>query len=101
GNGREMRARILEPALDIALSECGPQERALHEVVLTVDTTLLAQELMPGRKRCPDRAASVTGRRLHPDIRERAVAQDLAVGDAIERHAARQAQIVEPVLALE
>src|SRR5262245_44969640 len=96
-----MRARILEPALDIALREGRAPERALHQIVLAVDTTLLAQELVPGRKRSPDRTASVTGRRLHPDVREGAVAQDLAVGDAIECHAARQAEIVEPMLAPE
>src|SRR5215813_14744159 len=96
-----MRARILEPALDVALRKGGAQERALHQVMLAVGVTLFSEELVPGRKRSPNCPAGVTGRRLHPDIREGAIAQDLAVGDAVECHTARQAQIIEPVLALE
>ena len=47
-----------------------------------------------GRERRAERAAGVAGRRLDPDVLERAVAQHLAVGDAVERHAAGQAQIL-------
>ena len=41
----------------------------------------------------PERAAGIAGGRLHPDLIEFAVAQDFAVRDAIERHAAGQAEI--------
>ena len=54
---------------------------------------------MPDRERRAERAAGVAGGRLHPDVLEGAVAQDLAVGDAIERDAAGEAEIVEAVLA--
>ena len=48
---------------------------------------------MIGRERRAERAAGVAGRRLDPDLVEAAVAQDLAVGDAIERDAAGEAEI--------
>ena len=45
------------------------------------------------RERRAERAARIAGRRLDPDVLEGAVAQDLAVGDAIERDAAGEAEI--------
>ena len=42
----------------------------------------------------PTAPAGVARRRLNPDVFERAVAQHLAVGDAIERHAAGEAQVL-------
>ena len=41
-----------------------------------------------------ERAAGVAGRRLNPDVLERPFAQDAAVADAVERHAAGQAQVL-------
>ncbi len=49
-------------------------------------------------QRRADGAAGVAGGRLHPDAVELACAQDLAVGDAIERDAAGQAEIALAVL---
>ena len=46
-----------------------------------------------GGERRADRAAGIAGRRLDPDALEVAVAQHLAVGDAVERDAAGEAQI--------
>ena len=40
-----------------------------------------------------DRAAGVACRRLHPDVVENVLTQQLAVGDAIQRHAAGQADV--------
>ena len=61
----------------------------------------LAEELVPDRERRADRAAGIARRRLHPDVLEGAVAQDLAVGHAVERDAAGETEIVEAVLARE
>ena len=58
----------------------------------------LAHEDVIGRQRRAHRAAGIAGRRLDPDVLEMAVAQNLAVGDAIERHAAGQAQVSRPGL---
>src|SRR5262245_34168588 len=96
-----MRAGGLEAALDVVLLVSRSEERALHDVVLAVGVALLAEELMPTRQRGPDSAAGVAGGRLDPDVLERTVAENLAVGDAIERDAAGQAQVLEPVLARE
>ena len=41
-----------------------------------------------------DRAAGIAGRRLHPDAVEQVLAQQLAVGDAVQRHAAGQADVL-------
>jgi hypothetical protein len=41
-------------------------------------------------ERSTERAARIAGRRLDPYVAERTVTQDLAVGHAIERDAARQ-----------
>ena len=54
---------------------------------------------MPDRQRGAERAAGIARGRLHPDVLERAVAQDLAVGDAVERDAAGEAEVVEAVFA--
>ena len=48
---------------------------------------------MIGGKRRTERAAGIAGGRLNPDVFETPVAQHLAVGDAIERHAAGETQI--------
>jgi len=48
---------------------------------------------MKCRKRRADRAAGVARRGLDPDIVELAVAQHLAIGDAVQRDAAREAEI--------
>ena len=56
---------------------------------------------MPHRKGGADRAAGIARGRLYPDILEGAVAENFAVGDAIERDAASEAEIVDPMLARE
>jgi hypothetical protein len=58
-----------------------------------------ARELIIGRQSRADGAAGVSGRRLHPDIPERLLAQNFAVGDAVERDAAGQAKIFRSALA--
>ena len=55
---------------------------------------------VPEAQRHAERAAGIAGRRLDPDLLERAFAQDAAVADAVERHAAGQAQIAHAGLAM-
>ena len=55
---------------------------------------------MPQAERHAQRAAGVAGRRLHPHLLERPLAQDAAVADAVERDAAGQAQVAHPGLAV-
>src|SRR5207302_8630201 len=86
------RADRGEPSLDLALRELRTEKRARHPVA-SRSAARLAPELMVGCERGANRAAGVTRRRLDPDPVELAVAQHLAVGDAIERHAARKAEI--------
>ena len=66
---------------------------AVHAVARAVQLPRLVLEQVIGGERRPERAAGVAGRRLDPDPLEGAVAQDLAVGDAVERDAAGQAEI--------
>src|ERR1700719_561955 len=87
-----MRAGRAEPALDLGLREFWAQERTRHAVA-GGHAARLPLELVIGGERRADRATGVARRRLNPDVLELAVAQHLAVGDAIERHPAREAQI--------
>jgi hypothetical protein len=48
---------------------------------------------VPVGERRPERAAGVAGRGLDPEVVEDALAQELAVGDAVERHAAGEAEV--------
>ena len=54
-----------------------------------------AWRVYSGRRpeRRAERAAGIAGRRLDPDVVERALAQQLAVGHAVQRDAAGQAEI--------
>ena len=54
----------------------------------------LAEIAVIGGERRADRAAGIARRRLHPDAVEDALAQQLAVGDAVQRHAAGQADVL-------
>ena len=55
---------------------------------------------MPGKQRGAERAAGVAGRGLNPDVVERALAQQSAIGDAVQRHAAGQTRFFMPVSAM-
>ena len=52
-------------------------------------------------QRRTERAAAVARRRLHEQILERRLAQDATVGDAVQRHAAGQAEAVEAGLGVQ
>ena len=52
-----------------------------------------AKMLVIGSECCADRAACITRRGLNPDALEGTIAQNLAIGDAIERDATGKAEI--------
>ena len=86
-------ARV-KPLLDLALAVGRAEIGALHGVAVVRHARSLPQMQMIGRQRRAQRAAGIAGRRLDPDVVENAVAQHLAVGDAVERDAAGEAQIL-------
>src|SRR5204862_5348429 len=91
----------LEEPRDLVLSKARPEVRAVHAVGLRLrDAARLIEIPVPQRERDTDRPARVAGGRLNPDPIERPFAQDASVADAIERHAAGQAQIAEAGLAM-
>ena len=96
-----MRARIGETAFDVLLRKGGPKEGAFHQIAAAVGLALLAEELVPHRERGADRATGIARGRLHPDVLEGAVAQNLAIGDAIERDAAGETEIFKAMIARE
>ena len=61
----------------------------------------LAEQLMVRPQRRADRAAVVARRRLDVDLLEGGVAQDLAVGDGVQRDAARDAELLQAGVLLE
>ena len=56
----------------------------------------LVQELVPDEQRRAQRAAGIAGGRLDPDVVEVALAEQPAVGHAVQRHAAGQDQVLHP-----
>ena len=87
------RARHGEPPANLLVAESGAEIAAGHAVDLVRGWPRGAEfEVIGGQCRA-ERAAGIARRRLHPHMVELAVAQDLAVGDAIERHTAGEAQI--------
>ena len=65
-----------------------------HAVEMAVELARLAEIAVIGGVGRADRAAGIAGRRLHPDAVEQVLAQQLAVGDAVQRHAAGQADVL-------
>ena len=61
--------------------------------IMDLGDARLVEEMVVGGERRADRAPGVTGRGLDPDAVEVDLAQDAAIGDAIERHAAREAEM--------
>src|SRR5262249_7038592 len=80
---RESRTGLDKTAFDIRLRERWPQKGPHHNITTAVGIALLAEKHVPDRESRPDRAAGITGARLHPDVLKSAVAQQLAIGDAV------------------
>ena len=92
-NHAEPGARRPQALLDFDLLELRAEVGAAHAVESAVRPARLILEQVVGAQRRADRAAGIARRRLDPDALETAVTQDLAVRDAVERDAARQAQV--------
>ena len=93
-------AAVRRPALSSS-SKAGPEIGAVHAVEPVVDLAPVAFVDVIRRERGAERAAGIARGRLDPDALEFAVAQHLAVGHAVERHAAGEAQILRAGLACE
>src|ERR1700724_955555 len=88
----EVCTRGGQSLLDLALLVARTEVAALHGVVAVGEPRLAGVHVIGGERRA-DRAAGVARRRLDPHALETAVAQNLAVADAIERDAAGQAEV--------
>ena len=87
------RTDVAKTAFDLVLVELRTKIGARHAVERVRDGARPGRMLVVGGQRRPERAAGITGRRLHPDVAEAAVAQHLAVGHAVERYAAGETQV--------
>src|SRR5688572_19196438 len=67
--------------------------RSTLEIVNTIGSSRLFEVLMPGEKRRSESAAGIPGGRLYPNIIKDPLALDTSVGHAVQRDAARKAQI--------
>ena len=79
------------------LGVLGAQIGSLHRVERAVRRAGTPKVPVIGGERSTEGAAGVARGRLHPNALEGAVAQDLAVADAVQRHAAGQAQVLDAV----
>ncbi len=75
----DLGLRVL--AAEVGVTECGDAR--------------LAEQVMVGPQRRPDRAPVVARRGRDVDALEARVAQDLGVGHGVQRHAARQAEVAQ------
>ncbi len=97
----EHRALGREVGLDLFRSELRPEVGALHIVLPRDDAARALAVAMPDEVRDTQRPARVPSGRLDPEPLERALAQDPAVGDTIERHAPCETEVVEPRLPIQ
>ncbi len=92
---REARARGARGAARMSAGlEARAEIATAHRVARAVRLARLAEVHVVGGERRAERAAGVARRRLDPDALEGAVAQQLAVGDAVERDAAGEAEVL-------
>ena len=78
---------------DLMFVEGGAEIASGHAVHLVGEMARAVELEVIGGEGCSQRAAGISGRRLHPHFVEAQVAKHFAVGDAIERHAAGEAQV--------
>ena len=95
-----MVARAAAPQIgdDAVRGEGGAEIAAGHAVPGAVAVAWRAAEIVGDRQRCADCAAGIARRGLDPHSLEGAFTQDLAVGDAVQCHAAGEAEIARPGL---
>src|SRR5262249_54167434 len=87
------RAVLIERCAYLRRRERGAEIGTLHSIETVIEPARLMLVQMAGRQCGAERATGIPSRRLNPDVAETAVAQDLAVGDTIERNTARDTQI--------
>src|SRR5439155_27076516 len=95
----ELRTGGLQSFLDLRLQELWPEEGTAHPVKPCMRAAWLPPVQVIGAERRADRPARIASAGLNPDVLELAVAQHLAVRDAIERDAAGKAQVALACLA--
>ena len=78
---------------DFVGAELRAKVGALHVIHAPVGVPLLPLDDVPGAQGRAQRAAGVAGGRLDPDVVKGAFAQQLAVGHAVQGHAAGQAEV--------
>src|SRR6185437_5974755 len=100
GQADELGAGLGQALGDLVVLVPRAEVRAVHAVHVAVELARLAEIAVVGRERRADRAAGIAGRGLHPDAVEDVLAQQLAVGDAVQRHAAGQADVLRTRLLL-
>jgi hypothetical protein len=91
---RETRADGGQTPVNVALVELRTEIGALHAVDRVWQCALLALINMINRERGAECAAGIARRWLHPDIAKATIQEHLPVGNAVERDAARETQIV-------
>ena len=105
GDVVEQLALVGEPLAGCAVRGQGPLDLVGREAraeeapllgVVAVGPAGVVQELMPDEQGRAQRAAGIAGRRLDPEVVEVALAEQPAVGHAVERHAAGQDQVLHP-----
>ena len=79
--------------LDFLIRESGAEQRALHQVVATIRLAGVFQQIEVSEQRRPERPPRIASRRRNPDVVKYPLAQQHAVGDAIQSHAAGEAKI--------
>ena len=94
----EHGARGVQPALDLVVRELRPEVAAAHAVHGAIDVAAFFVEQVVSHERGTQRAAGIARRGLQPQPLEAAVAQELAVRHAVERHTAGEAQVLLPRL---
>ena len=90
----EVSARGRQALFDVRLGEDRTEVGAAHAVAAVAARARLIQGQVVGGQRRAERATGIAGGRLYPDMLEGPVAQHLAVGHAVECHAAGQAQVL-------
>ena len=83
-----------EPAFDVAMSKARTKVGAAHAVGDVAFDARLAGLQVIGAQRRTQRAAGVASGWLNPHALELAVAQDLAVGHAVQCHAAGETKVL-------
>ena len=93
GEALVRKAALVEPRRHLVAAEARTEVGALHPIVHSIGLARVVEDLVPSVQRRADGAAGVTGRGLDPDPLERPLAQQHAVGDAVQRDATRETRI--------